>query len=226
MPKLPGGQGGHWRHVRRLRGWDGAVPIPFQLRCLCSGHGSDQRPFAHTQPLSLPRTTLTLTWDRVYLQRRLSRARGSVRPATRARRRWRMRRCVASPLPRRPRHLAADNALLRSSDGHVTTFAHSLLCLCPHQLRLASQEVRVLVRANFYRANCLCGSSNPIVVTDLRCAGQGCADCVGEQYGTDGLTCQACEPGKHPHIDHTSCDDCSPVRDKPPLLTRRATHLK
>ena len=30
------------------------------------------------------------------------------------------------------RHLAADNALLRSSDGHVTTFAHSFLCLCPH----------------------------------------------------------------------------------------------
>ena len=56
-------------------------------------------------------------------------------------------------------------------------------------------------------------ASNPIVVADLR-AGQGCADCVGEQYGTDGLTCQACEPGKHPHIDHTSCDDCSPVRPR------------
>ena len=56
---------------------------------------------------------------------------------------------------------------------------------------------------------------NPIVVADSRCrAGQGCADCVGEQYGTDGLTCQACEPGKHPHIDHTSCDDCSPVRPR------------
>ena len=125
-----------------------------------------------------------------------------------------MRRCVASPLPRRPRHLdlAADNALLRSSDGHVTTFAHSLLCLCPHQHRLASQEVRVLVRAKS-TAQTARAASNPIVVADLR-AGQGCADCVGEQYGTDGLTCQACEPGKHPHADHTSCDDCSPVRPR------------
>ena len=77
-----------------------------------------------------------------------------------------------------------------------------------HHRRCASLSAQ-----SVYRANCPSAASNPIVVADLR-AGQGCADCVGEQYGTDGLTCQACEPGKHPHIDHTSCDDCSPVRPR------------
>ena len=173
-------------------------------------------------------THSTLTWDRVCLQRRLSRARGSVRPASRARRRWRMRRCVASLLARRPRHLAADNALLRSSDGHVAAFAHSFLCLCPHQHRLASQEVRVLVRANFHSAN-FRAASDPIVLTDLRCVVLGRAAQIawGSSTVPTGKHARPAKPGST--LTPTTLPATSvhrSVRDKPSLLTRRATHLK
>ena len=130
-----------------------------------------------------------------------------ARPATRARRRWRTRRCVASPLPRSRQCLAP---FFRRTRNHVC----SLLALpvpAPTSIGItggARPCPRKVSTAQTARA-----ASNPIAVADLR-AGQGCADCVGEQYGTDGLTCQACEPGKHPHIDHTSCDDCSPVRPR------------
>ena len=156
----------------------------------------------------------------------MSRARGSVRPASRARRRWRMRRCVASLLARRPRHLAADNALLRSSDGHVTTFAHSFLCLRPHQHRLASQNVRVLVRAKS-TAQTARAASDPIVVADLRCVVLGRAARIawGSSTVPTGSHARPASPGSTltsttlpATIVHRS------VRDKPPLLTRRATH--
>ena len=39
-------------------------------------------------------------------------------------------------------------------------------------------------------------------------AGRACQSCEGEQYSTDGVQCVACDPGKQPHADHSSCDVC------------------
>ena len=39
-------------------------------------------------------------------------------------------------------------------------------------------------------------------------AARGCQACSGNMHSTDGLTCEACGAGKHPHADKSTCEDC------------------